>query len=149
MAYIIPPCSWLSVESFYAVQLFQLFIPQTSLRCASINKAFTLFKMSELKVNLAIPFGAKAPGSHRTIRVSRLCCGELRTLDISLQRTIRVPDNTKAYQLPPSIGSFPIYNVRDFTSKLPPPLVEKGSLFIPIYRTWKSSIARVLFSQLM
>lgn len=92
------------------------------------------FNMADLRVNLVDPVGIAAPSAHTTIRISRLCCGERRTLDISLRRTIRVPDNKRTYELPPDLGEFPIYNVRDYSSKLPPSLVKKGGLFIPIYR---------------
>lgn len=100
--------------------------------------------MAELKVNLVEPVGDEAPGAFEIIRVSRRCCGELRTLDISLQRTIRVPDNAKTYNLPPDMGEFPVYNVSDFASKLPASLVEKGGVFIPIYRTCQCPIVKVL-----
>jgi hypothetical protein len=91
--------------------------------------------MADLNVNLVKRVESGGPGAHKTIRVSRLCCGELRTVDISLRRTIRVPDNKTSYELPPDLGAFPIYNVEDFGSKLPPSIVETGGLFMPIYRT--------------
>lgn len=96
--------------------------------------------MSDLDVNLLNPMKSKAPGAHRTIRVSRLCCGEFRTLDISFRRTFRVPDNKKSYELPPDLGAFPIYNVDDFTSKLPESIAVKGGVFIPIYRKFCYSL---------
>ena len=74
--------------------------------------------------------------------ISRPCCGILRTLDISLVRTIRVPDNERTYELPPNLGIFSIYNVEDYSSKLPPSLVKKGGLFTPLYRKWQISISK-------
>lgn len=56
------------------------------------------------------------------------------TLEISLRRTVRVPDNGSSYSLPPDLGAFPIYNVLDYQARLPSSLVKKGVTFIPIYR---------------
>jgi hypothetical protein len=41
------------------------------------------------------------------------------TLEISLIRTFRVPDNGDAHHLPPDCGSFPLYSVRDYAGSLP------------------------------
>lgn len=55
-------------------------------------------------------------------------------LDISLRRTIRVPDNGSSYGLPPDCGTFPIYSVAEFRSTLPAEMSAKGGCFIPVYR---------------
>ncbi|KAF8860739.1 hypothetical protein BDZ45DRAFT_588036 [Acephala macrosclerotiorum] len=67
---------------------------------------------------------------NKTIRIAH---GPIATLDISLRRTVRVPDNGNAYDLPPDCGEFPIYAVSQYKDKLPQNMVAKGGLFVPIY----------------
>jgi len=56
------------------------------------------------------------------------------SLIISFQRTIRVPETGKPNNLPPGLGSFPLYNVAEFSHVLPQDMVEKGGLFLAMYR---------------
>lgn len=53
---------------------------------------------------------------------------------ITLQRTLRIPDDGKEYPLPPSLGRFPIYKVSDYKTKVPKDWVEEGGVFIPMYQ---------------
>lgn len=55
-------------------------------------------------------------------------------VDISFQRTIRVPDSNKVSQLPPGLGRFPLFLTSDHADKLPVEMVAKGGAFLPIYR---------------
>ena len=55
-------------------------------------------------------------------------------LDISFQRTIRVPDGRGDSELPPSMGTFPLYSVAHHKNKLPEEMALKGGLFFPMYR---------------
>jgi hypothetical protein len=55
-------------------------------------------------------------------------------LNISFQRTIRVPGNADEAKLPPGLGNFPLFKVRDFASKLPTDMVAKGGVFFPMYQ---------------
>lgn len=55
-------------------------------------------------------------------------------LDISFKRTIRVPDNVEISTLPPELGTFPLYKVKDFASRLHPDLAARGGVFLPMYR---------------
>lgn len=55
-------------------------------------------------------------------------------LKISLQRTIRVPDNRDTNTLPPSLGVFPLYKVQDFAKAMPEDMAQKGGLFFPMYQ---------------
>lgn len=55
-------------------------------------------------------------------------------LQISFRRTIRVPDNAGKAALPPDLGSFPLFKVRDFASSLPLPMARQGGVFIPMYQ---------------
>lgn len=64
----------------------------------------------------------------------RLKNGTRDHLDISFRRTIRVPDNGKAYALPPDCGAFPVYSVNDYSKRLPQTMVAKGGVLIPIHR---------------
>ena len=58
------------------------------------------------------------------------------SLDISFQRTVRVADIGKTNDLPPSLGSFPIYKTTDYEDKLPKHMAGKPGYFIPMYRKY-------------
>jgi hypothetical protein len=60
--------------------------------------------------------------------------GEGVDLLISFMRTVRVPEDKENYDLPPGLGSFPIFDVRPFSSRLPASMVAQGGLFLPMYR---------------
>jgi hypothetical protein len=83
-----------------------------------------------LTVNLSNPLDATT-GSYGSVKVKDVAGDQL---EISLRRTVRVPDNGKTYSLPPDCGTFPLYNVLDYESKLPADLVAKGGAFFPVYR---------------
>ena len=55
-------------------------------------------------------------------------------LHITFHRTVRVSDNDKTNDLPPSFGTFPLYHVKDYARKLPQFMVAKGGLFMPMYQ---------------
>ncbi|KAI1413445.1 hypothetical protein F5Y13DRAFT_189352 [Hypoxylon sp. FL1857] len=55
-------------------------------------------------------------------------------LRITFHRTIRVPDNQAESQLPPSMGLFPLYKIRDYAHRLPPKMAAKGGVFFPMYQ---------------
>ena len=59
-------------------------------------------------------------------------------LKVSFQRTVRVPDNQEDNQLPPGMGTFPLYSVSHYQDKLPEDVSAKGGLFLPMYRELKS-----------
>jgi hypothetical protein len=82
--------------------------------------------MEDLKVHLTQPLESQSPGTYETIRISRSTYGSEQNLEISLRRTIRVPDNGKHYDLPPDLGAFPIYNIQDHYSKLEKSVVMRG-----------------------
>lgn len=60
--------------------------------------------------------------------------GPKQTLDISFQRTVRVPDNKEENFLPPSLGTFPLYSAANFSETLTPEMAMKGGVFFPMYR---------------
>lgn len=47
-------------------------------------------------------------------------------LQISFERTIRVPDNAHASHLPPSLGSFTLKPISNFSSRIDPAMAAKG-----------------------
>lgn len=53
-------------------------------------------------------------------------------LEIEFQRTFRIPDDGKNYNLPPGLGAFPIAKVEDYKEKLPAKWVERGGAIIPL-----------------
>ncbi|KAI1122330.1 hypothetical protein F5Y10DRAFT_271175 [Nemania abortiva] len=56
------------------------------------------------------------------------------SLTIRFMRTVRVPDNAQNAKLPPGLGRFPLFNVRDFAANLPPAIVGKHGLFFPMHQ---------------
>lgn len=56
-------------------------------------------------------------------------------LTITLHRTVRIPDDGKAYDLPPSLGSFPVVHVDDYKDKVDPKWVGRGGVMVPLYQS--------------
>jgi len=52
---------------------------------------------------------------------------------VSLQRTLRIPDDDRVYPLPPGLGLFPIYEVAQYASRVPADW-EDTDVFIPVYQ---------------
>ncbi|KAE9380184.1 hypothetical protein N431DRAFT_317555, partial [Stipitochalara longipes BDJ] len=55
-------------------------------------------------------------------------------LNISFHRTIRIPDDGAVYPLPPSLGAFPLFNVKACEDKFSRDAAEKGGVFLPMYQ---------------
>lgn len=55
--------------------------------------------------------------------------GYKQSLNISFHRTVRVADNGTVNSLPPSLGTFPLYNIADFKN-MPPEIAGKGGLLM-------------------
>ena len=55
-------------------------------------------------------------------------------LEIIFHRTVRAPDNNQTSALPPSLGRFPLLQVKDYVQNLPATMASKGGLFLPMYR---------------
>lgn len=53
---------------------------------------------------------------------------------LTLQRTLRIPDDDKVYPLPPSLGYFPIVRADDFPNTVPEEWLGKGHFIIPMYQ---------------
>jgi hypothetical protein len=54
---------------------------------------------------------------------------------INFQRTLRIPDDDKAYPLPPGLGTFPVRHVEDFKSRLPEKWNKRGGVMLPMYQS--------------
>ncbi len=55
-------------------------------------------------------------------------------VSIAFQRTLRIPDDGREYPLPPGLGAFPIFRVKDYVSRVPASWRERGGVFIPMYQ---------------
>ena len=56
-------------------------------------------------------------------------------MSINLHRTLRIPDDGKAYPLPPSLGSFPLKRVDDFKDRVPAKWLEHGGVMTALYQS--------------
>ena len=55
-------------------------------------------------------------------------------LEIGFQRTLRIPDDNRAYPLPPGLGPFPLNHVDDYLERLPAEWSRRGGVFLPMYQ---------------
>src|SRR5215207_8035868 len=53
---------------------------------------------------------------------------------ISFQRTLRIPDDGRAYPLPPGLGEFPLRLVRDYANRVPAAWAKRGGVILPMYQ---------------
>ncbi|WP_257067767.1 hypothetical protein, partial [Campylobacter jejuni] len=67
-------------------------------------------------------------------------------LSIGFQRTIRVSDNDSTNDLPPSLGSFPLFRTCDYKETLPSQMEAKGGYFLPMHRKFSLACAPTLYS---
>lgn len=56
-------------------------------------------------------------------------------LAITFQRTLRIPDDSNTYELPPGLGSFPVRQVDEFASRIPEAWKEHGGIMLPMYQS--------------
>jgi hypothetical protein len=56
------------------------------------------------------------------------------SISVTFERTLRIPDDSKTYPLPPSLGHFPICKVDDYIDKVPDSWKEHGGVFLPMYQ---------------
>jgi hypothetical protein len=59
---------------------------------------------------------------------------EIGGLEITFQRTLRIPDDGSTYPLPPGLDQFPIRKVEDYSNRVPEAWRQKGGVFIPMYQ---------------
>ena len=55
-------------------------------------------------------------------------------LEVDFQRTLRIPDDNRAYPLPPGLGRFPLSHVDDHLERLPAEWGQRGGVFLPMYQ---------------
>lgn len=67
-----------------------------------------------------------------TIRDDAIHVG--RFVSISFQRTLRIPDDDRAWPLPRGLGRFPLRRVRDYARRVPAQWRERGGVFLPMYQ---------------
>lgn len=60
--------------------------------------------------------------------------GQQEVLELSFNRTLRIPDDNKKYPLPPGIGSFPLSHVQDYQNNVPQDWNERGGILLPMYQ---------------
>ena len=56
-------------------------------------------------------------------------------LDISFQRTLRIPDDGKTYPLPAGAGQFPLCTIDDFPDTAPEEWLKRGGVMMPMYQS--------------
>jgi hypothetical protein len=56
-------------------------------------------------------------------------------LTIEFQQTLRIPDDDKAYPLPPGLGRFPLGHVDDFAERVPDQWIKRGGVMFPMYQS--------------
>ena len=54
---------------------------------------------------------------------------------MSFQRTFRIPDDNREYNLPPGFGAFPLHHVDDYKDSIPSSWVDHGGVFMPMYQS--------------
>jgi len=59
---------------------------------------------------------------------------EVGDVRLTFQRTLRIPDDGRAYPLPPGLGAFPLRRVDDYASRVPDGWSERGGVFLPMYQ---------------
>jgi len=55
-------------------------------------------------------------------------------LDITFQRTLRIPDDDRTYPLPPGLGNFPLRHVDDFADRVPANWRPRGGVMLPMFQ---------------
>jgi hypothetical protein len=53
---------------------------------------------------------------------------------VSFERTPRMPDDNKLHQLPGSLGSYDLFSVDSYASRLPANISESGGVFFPMWQ---------------
>ncbi|MBV9790839.1 MAG: hypothetical protein JOZ51_21775, partial [Chloroflexi bacterium] len=66
------------------------------------------------------------------VEADRIWLGE--RLAVSLQRTLRIPDDGREYPLPPGLGRFPVHRAADYADRVPAAWNQPHAFFIPMYQ---------------
>ncbi|GKT53127.1 integral membrane protein [Colletotrichum tofieldiae] len=81
---------------------------------------------------VAVGLDDNGTSSSTKIRVSH--GGKKDALSIQLNRTVRVPDNRDTNDLPPGMGTFPLFKVQKYAHNMPENMAKKGGIFFPMYQ---------------
>lgn len=55
-------------------------------------------------------------------------------VEITFQRTLRLPDTDETYPLPPSLGTFPMVKVQDYINDVPEHWAKRKGVIIPMWQ---------------
>jgi hypothetical protein len=55
-------------------------------------------------------------------------------VEVSFQRTLRIPDDGKSYPLPPGLSTFPLEHVDDHAKSVPPAWTKRGGVMMPMHQ---------------
>lgn len=66
------------------------------------------------------------------VQGNHVCFGD--RLQVSFERTLRIPDDGRTYPLPPSFGCFPVRRIDDYLGRVPAEWREHGGVFLPMYQ---------------
>ena len=69
--------------------------------------------------------------------------------EIEFMRTLRIPDDNRAYPLPPQLGRFPVRAVDDHLDQVPPDWARHGGVFMPMYQSEALWISLFSFAKAM
>ncbi len=69
-----------------------------------------------------------------TIRISDPSLPNVPATTITLQRTLRIPDDGREWPLPPGLGNFPLRTVESLGDRAPVAMRERGGIVVPIYQ---------------
>ncbi|KAK5171182.1 uncharacterized protein LTR77_004326 [Saxophila tyrrhenica] len=88
------------------------------------------------KLNVRLDNNTYEGQTRDRIVISRTMVNSKRTqkLEIYFKRTVRVTDNGSGNELPPGLGSFPVYSIEDYKNTLPAHMVAKQGYFIPMHQ---------------
>jgi hypothetical protein len=67
-----------------------------------------------------------------TVTRDRLRFGD--GLEVTFQRTLRIPDDGEEYPLPPGLGTFPLRRIDDLGDRVPAEWRERGGIILPMYQ---------------
>ena len=97
------------------------------------NETLTSFfsKFYPRPLNVKLKGNDVCSGLANTVFLGR---DEENQLAIRLRRTLRMPVDGKIHNLPPGLGSFPLFNVDEYKTQLPPRISALGGIFFPMYR---------------
>lgn len=80
----------------------------------------------EAKLNPNTPYDESTPFSNAASKSISISKGD--------NTYLHIPGDGKNYELPPNLGTFPLFNIQPFGYKLSPSITAQGGLFLPMYQ---------------